>query len=515
MSVSVVHSPPAVSLAKNPVVFELDSNNVFSSVGTLAAVRMEITSLPANNDTWQFKWLAGGVDLTFTFVNGSLGTSGLSLPIAGSTVNDFIDNHLLPAMRANYYINRDFDVYRSGVFTYWEAKRPGTDYDITFISGNQSWNNGMVLHRAGANQTARLNFRIVLEIYLRYAGETDFIRLERNKIPIGDKVIFDLSETLRNRNAFLLPEPNRLTAFDTNVQNVEYYVRYGEAFGEPLAVQRMTEVALKRSICGGLNSRDDRSTDFLADVANDFLTWNKAPEIREDQPYFLTWLNTTSNSSFWLLMDLFDSEDDLISSRLVLTFNVAQYKQITLPAHYTRAVNGASLNGRVVSRYDVYIQRASTTVIVGNKLNVTIDREPLPDLQYVAYRNNLGAYETLAMRGERDAMATIEQQVAKLLARYDSDYKGIADAVYNTKMVEKMTLRSGYLNEENAFAFLDFLASEQRYLVIGDVHLPIQIENATYPVTRTNKFEDHTYSCTAVLKTEENYSDAGNRIKQG
>lgn len=513
MSVSVEHSPAAVSLAKNPVVFELESDNVFSSVGTSARHRMEITALPTNGDTWNFKWLNDGIDLTFTFTSGSLGTSGLNLPIGGANANEFVDDFLLPALRNNYYINRDFTVYRNAGFTYWEAREPGTAYDISFTSGNQAWNNGFVQDRAGVDKAARDNFRIVLELYLRYSGDSNYVRLERNKVPFENKVVFDLSETLRTRTKFLLPEPDRLTTLDTDVQNTEYYVRYGEAFGNPLQVQRMRQGDELRSIVGGLNLRDSRALTFLDDLTDDFLTWNKAPKIREDQPYFLTWLNNTIYTGFWLMMDLFEQDGTLISQRLVINFSLPEKHQITLPAHYTRAITGASLNGKTVDHYDVYLQRAGTTLLVSSKITVKINREPLPDVAYLAFRNNLGALDFFVMRGEKSVMALLSQEVSKLQEQYDDDYTAIGDAVYNTRLVESMKLHTGFLTKDESYAFIDFLSSEQRYLLVGDVYMPVNVEGSDFTIASTNSDTNNSHTIIVSLKEEENFSDAGNRIQ--
>jgi|GEM_PF-2084599 len=513
MSVSVENSPEEVCLAKNPVVYELESNNVFSSVGTTARHRMEITSLPTNGDTWNFKWLNDGIDLTFTFTTGSLGNSGLNLPIGGANANEFVDDYLLPALRNNYYINRDFTVYRNAGFTYWEAREAGTDYDISFTSGPQAWNNGFIQDRAGVDKASRDNFRIILELYLRYSGESVFKRLERNKVPFENKVLFNLSETLRSRNKFLLPEPDRLTVFDSEAQNTEFYVRYGEAFGDPLEVQKMTDGPVLKSIVGGLNLRDSRSVSFFNDLTDDFLTWNKAPKLREDQPYFLTWINATIYTGFWLMMDLFEQDGTLISQRLVLNFTLPINEQVTLPAHYTRATTGATLNGATVDHYDVYLQRAGTTQLVSSKIRVQIDRAPIPDIGYIAYRNNLGAIEYFAMRGEKEVMVSLQQKIAMLQERFDDDYSAIGDAVYNTRLVEKMTLYTGFLTKDESYAFIDLLSSEQRYLLVGAVYLPISLAENNYSIASTNSDENNSHSVTVSLREEENFSDAGNRIQ--
>lgn len=508
MALTLQHSPEAVSLSRNPVVYEFSTNNLLSNAGESASHYWQFSAVPNAGDQARFQWLDGAVDLTFTF-DPSPDDSGLELPTGSGTVVAYIANVLIPALKLNYYIDRDFTLSQSNDRVFFDAKEKGPAYDILFTSGN--FNFSFVISQAGVDPVKRSNFRLLLSIYYRYRGASAWERVEWERVPIANKVAFDISPLLQALDEIILPATNLMTVLGLNAQVCEYQVSAAEAFGSPVSVQRLTEQGLALALNGGYSEQDRLEHSFLADWAPNFLTWKSAFKVAPDQPAFLGFLNTTIYTNFWVTVKLYGANGSL-GERAALTFSAQEHDLKMIPAHYGFAIDGQNLNEEVLY-YEIWVQRQNTTQLISNKIRFNLRWESTIDTIFLAYKNGFGILETVSFIGSKELNTEVKAMVSQAKRSYDSAYTDAGLSTYQLSKQDSFVVRSGYLSSDEVHRMQDLLLSSKRFIVIGQDYVPVHIESfekvSTYQSLNKTLY---TLELELRLIPDQNFSYAGNRI---
>tara|TARA_R110002073_G_scaffold209296_1_gene369808 strand:- start:2467 stop:3996 length:1530 start_codon:yes stop_codon:yes gene_type:complete len=509
MALTLNSSPEAVNLSRNPVVYDYSTNNSLSNAGQISRHTWQFSSIPNVGDDARLQWLDGAVDLDFEFVT-TPNNSGLQLPVGVGTVISYLTNVLIPALKRNYYLNRDYDISQSGDRIFLDAKVKSPAYDILFTSGNIGYT--FTVTQAGVAPVERPNFRLLLSILYRYRGASNWESTEWERVPINNKVAFDISPILRSLNKMILPATNLVTVLDINGQMCEFQVAAAEAFGSPVAVQQLTNQGLVYALNGGYSEKDRLENSFYADHSPQFLTWRTIQKIDINQPAFLSFLNTTIYTNFWVVVKLFGRSGSL-GERVALTFSANEFDLKLIPAHYDFAVLGQTLDEPVLY-YEIQIQRASTTQVISTKIRFNVRQENSLDMVFLAYKNGFGAFETVSFTGSKEVSTLIEAFVAQTKLSYDTPYNESGLSTYQTKKNDIIRVRSGFLTSDEIYRLQDLLISELRYLIIGSEYIPVHIEDFNeIPNYQTKVTATYTLELVLKLIPEYNFSYAGNRIK--
>lgn len=508
MALTVLHSPEAVSLSRNPIVYEFSTNNLLSNAGQGASHYWQFSALPNTGDQARFQWLDGAIDLTFTF-DPSPDDSGLELPTGTGTVVSYIANVLIPALKRNYYIDRDYNLSQSNDRIFFDAKQKGPAFDILFTSGN--FNFSFVVTQAGVNPVERPNFRLLLAIFYRYRGASNWERVEWERVPINNKVAFDVSPLLQALDKIILPAPNMMTVQDLNDQVCEFQVSAAEAFGSPVSVQRLTEQGLALALNGGYSEQDKLEHSFMADWAPNFLTWKSTFKVTTDQPAFLGFLNTTVYTNFWVIVKLYGANGSL-GERAALTFTAQEHDLKMIPAHYDFAIDGQSLDEEVLY-YEVWIQRQNTTQLITNKIRFSLRLEATIDTIILAYKNGFGVLETASFVGSKELNTEVKAMISQSKRSYDTTYSDSGLSTYQLNKQDSFIVRSGYLSSDEIHRLQDLLLSTERFIVMGQDYVPVHIENfEKVPTYQSRNKSLYTLELVLRLIPDQNFSYAGNRI---
>ncbi len=418
MALTIEHSPEEVSLSRNPVVYEFRTNNLYSNAGREASHFWQFSALPNAGDQARFQWLDGAVDLTFTF-DPSPDDSGLELPTGAGTVISYLATVLIPALRLNYYIDRDFNLSQSNDRIFFDAKEKGPAYDILFTSG--IFNFSFTVSQAGISPVERPNFRLLLSILYRYRGASDWERVEWERVPIDNRVAFDISPLIGALDKMILPPANASTVQSLNAQMCEFQVATAEAFGSPVSVKRLSLQGQALALNGGYSEQDRLEHSFIADWVPNFLTWKESFKVTHDQPAFLGFLNNTIYTNFWVIIKLFGASGSL-GERVAISFSAQKNDLKMIPCHYSLAIAGQNL-AEEVQYYEVWVQRQNTTQLISNKIRFDVRTNPGIDTIFIAYKNSFGVMETASFIGAKELSTDIKALVSQAKRSYNSSYQ--------------------------------------------------------------------------------------------
>lgn len=508
MAITVLQSPAAVGFAKNELLYELRTNNILQTGGLEASHNLEMTGFPAQGDTFQLAWNNGLINLEFEF-DGTPDDSGLQLPTGSGVLNDYLDDELIPALRSNYLLNRDYSIYRSGSRIYFAARLTGPEYDLNFIADNYAWNNGFTQSFSGISSVERPNFRFLMQLFFRWVGDADWNTLEWERIPIDRISFFDVSRVIGTLEKLLLPAPDRNTIMNINAQVIEYYVAVAEKFGDDSVVQKLTTLDTLRALPGGWNDRDFKAFGPGPDL-DKFLTHRRNVRIRPGQPLFLSWYNNHANTDWYFEVDYL-SYGQSVHSDVLYDFSCNQGECRLFPCSYELAMDGQALAEEITGlRFwirDQALQDPTTEAI-----SFTIDHGQAMDEIVLAYKNGMGFFETVAFTGTIQQLTEVTHAEAEVEPEYQASYENMRNPVINKKRIQSLVLHTGYLGTSEAEVFVDLLMSNMVWLIVNNSYWPCNIAAGKHGVRETDSGARNSYAVEVTLIQDKNYSDVGDRI---
>jgi hypothetical protein len=506
MSLTVLTSPGDQNLLKNPVVYELISDNTLSTVGVAVNQTIELDAIPTNGDTLRLQWLNGARDITFTFTP-TPNDSGLELDISGAHANvaDYITNLLISELRANYLINKDFELSYTAVdkilFVAWEV---GLGYGFT-LSKTGTFVPTLDVFSGGVDPVSRPNFRVIGELEARYVGDTAWEEVELELLPIEEKVLFDFSKVLQAFDKLILPALNSSSPVNCTAQVLEFKARFGEAFGTTLAIQRMAQQTTLYGVYGGLSLKDRLGFNFESAILPEFLSHRNSTVLREGQPYFVSYWNDGTSRSPATIKALLTYTDGSTTTKTLYTQAMTAYQLHCLPVSHT-ILAGVADAGKTVARARIYIDGLNTGA------TLIIDRKPVKAETYIAYRNSFGVLETECFTGEVLKTFETEADKAELWKRYDANYQEARQISYNNSQTYGLEINSGFFSVDRAELLGDLLSSDRHYVVLNNKYLPVILKANRYEVKQTQRGGFNSFTISLLFLTDNNYSDVGDRI---
>lgn len=509
MALTYIGKPNIIGLSKNPVIYTLQTDNEFSTVGVAVEQTIELDMVPANGDQLSLAWLNGTRDLTFTFSNNP-DDSGLELKTqTGLALSAYISDILLDELRSNYLINKDFIFSALGNNKIlFQARDVGTAYAFSMTSSG-SYNPVLDIFNLGSDPVRRENFRIISEMKIRYKGATSWDRAEIELIPINGTVTFNLEYLLEPYDKFRLCSPLRTIPLNISNQVIEYQNRFGEAYGTFLEVKRMMEDDNRFAIRGGLNLKDRLDFNFKTDILPDFLTHRFFVRLRPGQPYFLNFFNDDVQKDVEL-KGRFYYGDGSNEVKVIHNQSLDLNSLTCFPVGHAVLLNNADAQKELL-RVSVWLKELAGAVLTSEVSLKIFDKGTLDEI-IISYRNAYGVQETEFFAGVITKSMSASQEVYDIWQRHDAIMEDSRFTVVNKRYTYALRLRSGHRSEEEAEVMADLLASDKHYLLSGGKYVPVIIDYDELEVTETFRNNLHTFELEVRLTEDKNYSDVGNRI---
>lgn len=481
LMITVVKEPPLISLANNPVVFSLVTNNLYVNTGVVAICKITITTSHTHGQSFTLSWF--DQELTFT-CSTSPNSSGLQYPTksAGQSLYEWVEI-LVQYIAQNYFISRDFIVTSVANVITFTAKEKGEDYEIS-ISGAPTGTT-LSVYQNGVDVETRPNFKTLVQLYK--SGTSDELLGEDVQDPDQDlKCWFDEAQYLRSElsSDFTFPEgASKLVDHPESV--VKFYIRHAEMYGSPPVVKALVTGDPLYAICGGIDwvrlaNYNLQSTSWYTRFCYNhmFLTWQPLAKVVDiDQIEKLYFLNKSESAKTLKL------KAKLHWGSLTLGWQEIGSLDCNGVGVVECLVGHANLSDTdpdSLTKYEIRVED-SAGLVISETRTFTIDHNVYPYKKYLIFQNSLGGWDTVRFLGK----TSIEGEYSRLISSTINDYSftNQQGSIVQGRPLEslKMTVNTGWISQTYKDYLRELLVSQQVYEIIGNIILPVV-------VTSTNVF---------------------------
>lgn len=502
VTLNITHTPPAIALSDNDLLFKVVTDNYLQSAGTKSHITFYFNSIPAAGD--YFRIVSDYFDLTFTFVNGTADNSGLQINRDWPELLTF-RTFMVSDLQKNYYINKYFNVTH-GIdsdtdFVKIEAKevgdfnlaQPDDGTDCSAMQGPPYSDND------GSNKTYRNNYRL--------EGKLNILDFEDSIIPTADgqEAVFNYKKMIELQGGFTWPEitvgeferPNMLAEYRFQVWENNNGVR-----------SAIFKTSILKVLQGGISKADSKS------LSDDDSTWY---DKWQENKWFLTWkpnghvidLNSTLKlyhlstydgnvRLYWRINGDAQSEnfialDDLEANTV--------YEIIASPGLLF------SFMGSYVSDieyFDLWLEKQSDGTVLSETRRYFMDWKYREFRREFLFANSYrGAYDTLRFTGKGSESWETESYTYEHKV-YDEELNKIKQS--RSKLSNPQKTSTGWISREVLEYMQEFLLSEDRYEIRNGKLYPVYITSS-----KVSKRDDGEYMYSLEIEfqyafTEEYFS---------
>lgn len=481
MAITLATGPQILALSRNPIEFELVTDNRILVAGTKALLKISVTGACTDGESFTLAWQDNSETFTFRNAPDNSGNELLATAAPDSAWFNIVVNQL----KENFALYRDFniswDVIPSGppffgipVFVL-EAKEAGTDYSLTitesmtFIASHSN--------TAGVNKSVRPNFKIFFQVYV-YNGSAPELIYETYQDPNDQEACtFNIQEVLDAYVDYDFPSLSLAAIQKCSNVSRKYFVRYAESLDGD--IQKVTSTSDYYVLLGGLTKQDFADNDFYLDhllVNKNFLTWHDTQKIvQKEQKEYLYFFQYDAFTSLNLRV-MFTYTDNTTGTFTVLTLGVAtQYDTIRMPAGYDQ-LSLDSFATKEVKKYKVWLTNSAGTT-VSEEREYIIETECRMDERYFIFGNSQGGVDTLRTYGDHVSSIDIDYELSEKIL--PSGYALEDGEIVKTAIAygDKFEVSTGYLISREYKEYLKELLITGNVFEITDGKLmPVVIE---------------------------------------
>jgi hypothetical protein len=485
--ITIQQTPDLVALAGSRQAWRMHTNKLFSNAGTVSVREMTLTAYTSAGQKFKLAW--GNQEIEFVCA-ASPDDSGRQFAAVSSGGFGAVATSIFAALATNYYVTKDFVVTNpSAGKVRIEARQPGTAWSLTITNGSP----GITFTQtgqAGVNPVANPNFRIVLQVML--AG---------NQLAEESLTSFANSIAEADVAELLLPEFDMQFDFPETSSAIKlrsgmclaYFLRYAEAFGDPLAVFKLAESPARYLLNGGLSREmealyNQTPAQWWADwaLSKRFLTLapirKRVGPLATEKLYFLNVFKYQELRLRKKLVNFDLSENDTTVDSLTITDGVRVYE-----INCSMSALMPLSHQEDVKEIHVWLEDENGDTITEVRQFI-IDQRAQAQSRSFIFLNSLGAYETLHCTGEFDTAARLETTEAERILPQGFTRRQRETLGYNINEVLKVKANSGYqFTQAHQDWLRDFLLSREVFEIAGTRLLPVNIDADEHHIRRDNE----------------------------
>src|SRR5690606_16069018 len=482
--ITLLRQPNEVSFSRNPVLFEFQTDNLYSTLGNPFQATMQFNATKGAGSSFTLSWQ--GASVTFDFVTGAIGDNGRQLPAyVSGTTSEWLDE-VIAALRLNYYVESAFTIEKgvSGISLIFKSKQNSGAFNIVYTATANMTGVSWSTNAYATDRLLRKNFALYLEIWVEREDRTAFDRYTQSTVEVDSDgwAVWNIQQYL---TAILLQDGPVLPDLENNGVVVDnrsvrrFYVRYAEMFGDPQRIARVYQSETFTAVLGGF--ADDYLNRKLPDYFRSFglLEWmnptRSLHQLHKDQPAFGSIVNfdrdyTDVEIKYRILYidqmeevhGLFSLEEWKLNSKLII------------PTGITNALAGG-LRSTLISGVLVWLESEGNR-ISGN-FEAYFDLPPRPALTPLLYLNSCGCFQTIYTYGKR----TIGYDVDKTAEAFTT--KVIPEPMAHTlkelgvKSRNVIKINSGFFPYFMVQRFRDFMLSSYKYIYIDGKWRPVVLDS--------------------------------------
>jgi hypothetical protein len=478
---SIVQSPPLVSLIGNPIRFTFETDNAIESAATQTRLNIYFTERAGPDSLLHFLW--GSVDILFTFVATPDG-SGLQLPDStnAGTLASWV-TMVAAAMRNNYYISRDWTIVTNDV----AILMYGTEDNISNPSVNPFWTGqGNIPSTSSVNgklASKRLFYK--LGIRLETWDGTAWNTIGEDILPVdtNSQATFDIHELFADYiyPEFKFPEASDTLAILRPNSSTQYRIQYFEQYGNPITPGSLSPSASFYALVGGISHLQQaiynrQGSSFWAKLGYNqyFLTWQpKSKQVSIDQIEKLYFLVQSEMTAIKLRVSYFFTDATSQLNVPVFTVEVPPAKSVIEFIVSPDILKNSCSKPTLIASYQVWIEYQSSAI--SEIRTFILDAIYYENLRYFLFLNSLGGYDTLRTTGDgTDDLDYERTSISKVLGPdfTEMDHQVATGFVSEVKTYKANT---GWMTRDQIAWLRDFLLSKQVYQIVRRKLVPVVI----------------------------------------
>jgi len=488
MSISVVNDLPFIAPTGNPMLLELQSNNMYSTTGSKSSLDFIFSGIDSTaGHVFSLSW--GNIEIEFTLA-AIPDDSGLQIRSAGvaEPQDDWMEKFAEDLMK-NYYMNRDFDCavdLANNKFTL-EAKEKGTAFSMTVIANTVS--NLTIYATEGIDQVSRDNFEILLRTYIFNGTSKSLLNEDRLSPDASGKALFDLHNLFAGQlqSEFFFPESSD-TLYQIRSNHVKMYtLEYAELYES--SVKRLTQYsrtvratlgAFDYKMMAGLNDVSFGFLDFITTFKS-FLTWQpiqkKVNKVQTEKLYFLVY-DDVSELNLKVKVYYSDSTDSGKQNAITID-SVSKYDVFEFMVGYA-ILNVEQYSSKTVTKYEVWLEDDKEASFSHTRTFI-VDQDHHRHERIFLFRNSFGAYDTFRSTGRKTHFNQYERM---FLEKTYQDFT--LKEQYNALENSVFTVNSGYISPKERNWLRELLLSKDAYEIINGYKFPILITDKKRPLFDDN-----------------------------
>jgi len=513
--ITAVKLPTPVSLAENPIVVSLKTNNDIISTGTKAKIILYFNTVIKTGSGYQFSLTFGGNTYTFTMAV-TPDDSGLQFPRAAASDDSLTwPGKIRNALMANFYVSELYDIsfiHNQVIIT---AKQPRTDYDITGV--NISVSGMSIIAYPATDQQTRNFFKLFLQVMM----DNTVIGEDSLPVDIDHKADFDISEYLKGRvsGVFQFPESTNTLMFKRAESCKDFSLRFCEYYaeGDTPMMHRMMVKGPYKAMTGGVSAamlatynKNNTNWWYQQCAAHKFLSWH--PGNKATAPYDVQKL-------YYMVHTALPGHDSNIVLYAALNYTLngvphtATYDKgiihavqgdvIEICCGYSRmsldADASALPTGALVSSYDVFI-RDEAGILISEVRNFVLDFEHYEFYRQFIFRNSFGMFETIRFTGIKDSNAAYENSLNDYVRIPDITERHPDKKKFAGAETVKHVINTGYITAQELDWTRELFLSKEVYEIQGSNLYPVIITGESALVARDdntlhNQVVEYEYAC--------------------
>lgn len=476
MAITINSTPNAWSLSKDPLVFNVSSDQYVQTAGVKAKRTIVFDNEPGLTDLLRMNSNTIGADpyIEFEFVAAvTSANSGNAIRVrpSGYSTADWIDEHVVPNLRANSLIDLNYNVFRSGDEVCIEARETGPEQSFTTFSG-VGFDADASVNTVGVDAVFTPDYSIRVKLFLEESfGSGTFIEssLFNFKPELDGSLSIDLSEKADELFDDLgIPSDVSMSGVELNVKGVrKFYAAFADHYGlEPFSLPSTVSDAI--NLMKGSIRKDHgyTSTTEFQDLVNQrkFLT-NQTGLVQTKRSqyvgfvHFIQWYNTE------LL-----NEDVLVKAKVyytdgsITTTALPAFTDLVIGGLYYLQCGFDALGLNLLEplktpyKYELWVESSSFALEIAAPKMFHL----MPSVSYswtVAFRNGFGLFETFLLDGSQDEKIAVNSDTIRVGLDGGGEHQDSDKVAFNIFSEGALELTSGILEENQMDGFIDLIMS--------------------------------------------------------
>lgn len=512
MSLTILSSPPLVSLTGNDILLKIASFSAYSTLGQKNITYIEFSIHLSSPDYFKIAWGDNIVEI-HTVTAANMDETGWKIrEWDGFELMEEWVSVVAETLKLNYYLNRDFKIYDApNNRIYFEALEYGSQFNLIVTEFLSELTSNHLVN--GVDSVLRDFYKIYAEVSViepnTLAGE---LTIGRDVVDIDTSNRTAKLYVQEYLNAYLLklqaetpdydfPETSSYLIIQRDNLCKEYHIKYAESYGNPPVVQKLHNPSAFYALSGGLNdvAQKELNTDsktfwnFIQENLM-FLSWHPKKKVTDklmpEKLYFLNFINRTTLNLI-LTVDYTDNTNQVVQKGTIKPYYMMVYECIVSMVKLD--VTGVNPN-KTVRDYRIHLT---------NELGIRVSeyRYYFPDFdeylqkRYFMFRNSFNVMDTIRATGESEKTVNLEftEHGAIMPDKFtDNNRQTIQQRAWSSEVFKTSF---GYIKNPTFFneiaprslieAALDFCISPEKFEIVGNKKFAINITS-----TKINQYAD-------------------------